>query len=73
MSQHSKASCAIEYSQSLQCIETKSREECEAVFEAYKSCLKLHHSPQARRRRRQQGEASCPNTNTAKETGKTNT
>lgn len=38
MSQHSKAACAIEYKQSLLCLEKKDREECEEFFERYKDC-----------------------------------
>lgn len=38
MSQHSKAECAIEYKESLSCLEKKGREACEEFFEAYKDC-----------------------------------
>ncbi len=38
MSQHSKAECAIEYKESLSCLEKKGREACEEFFDAYKDC-----------------------------------
>ncbi len=38
MSQHSKAECAIEYKESLSCLEKKGREACEKFFDAYKDC-----------------------------------
>ncbi len=48
MSQHSKAECAIEYKESLSCLEKKGREACEEVFDAYKDCpscvVRLVHS-----------------------------
>ena len=72
--QHSKADCAIEYSESLQCIEKKGREECEAVFELYKSCREKHNSPEARRRRRlaaREQHTAEANSQSTKETDKT--